>query len=142
LSSTLGVPAPPRVAVRFHADSEAFQRATGQPWYALGAVVGSELHFVPLATLRDRGVLERMVRRELVRAMTSDALAGRPAWVREGAAIHFAEGTNGPARRDACPQAIELQRPASMGALTDAYARARACFERQLTAGKAWSEIQ
>jgi stage II sporulation protein D len=142
LAASLGIPAPPPVDVRFHATTDAFQAATGQPWYVLGAARGTELHFVPVSTLRDRGVLERTVRRELVRAMTADALAGRPAWVREGAAIHFAEGTNAPERRDSCPQDAELLRPASIGALTDAYARARACFERQLSAGRKWNEIK
>jgi stage II sporulation protein D len=142
LAASLGIAAPPRVDVHFHGSTDAFQAATGQPWYVLGATRGNQLHFVPVSSLRDRGVLERTIRRELVRAITESALAGRPAWVREGAAIHFAEGTNGPERRDSCPQDAELLRPASIGALTDAFARARACFERQLSSGRKWNEIR
>ena len=52
--------------------------------------VNGELHLLPLAVLRDRGVLERTIRHELVHAMADDLLGKRPAWVREGAAIYFA----------------------------------------------------
>jgi hypothetical protein len=41
-----------------------YERATSQPWFTSGAVVGGELHLLPLAVLRDRGVLERTIRHE------------------------------------------------------------------------------
>jgi hypothetical protein len=69
-------------------------------------------------------------------------LADRPVWVREGAAIHFAEGTDGPPPRLACPFDYELLKPSSIGGLSDAYARARACFERQLTVGRKWQDVR
>jgi hypothetical protein len=142
MSSALGMPPPESVSLRFHPGGDVFQSTTGQPWYVLGTVLDNELHFMPLATLRERGVLERTMRRELVRSMIGEALAGRPLWVREGAAIHFSEGSNGPVRRDPCPRDPELMSPGSVGELTDAYARARACVERQLSAGKAWTDIR
>jgi hypothetical protein len=74
--------------------------------------------------------------------MTDGALAGRAVWVREGAAVHFAQGGNGPTARVTCPTDEELLRPVSAGALGDAYDRARACFERQLTAGRPWQEVR
>jgi len=52
--------------------------------------VRGELHLLPLAVLRDRGVLDRTLRHELVHLMTDSALGTRPMWVREGAAIYFA----------------------------------------------------
>ena len=64
--------------------------STGQAWFTSGAVVNNELHLLPLAVLRDRGVLDRTIRHELVHLMTDAALGERPAWVREGAAIYFA----------------------------------------------------
>ena len=89
LSRTLAIPAP-RVVLRFHPTIDAYEEATGQPWFTSGAMVNGEVHLPPLTVLRDRGVLERTVRHELVHAMTNTALAGRPLWIREGAAIYFA----------------------------------------------------
>ncbi len=142
LAKALDVPAPARIAIRFHETAAAYERATGQPWFTLGAPVGSELHLLPLAVLRDRGVLERTVRHQLVHMMTDAELAGRPSWVREGAAIYFSEGRTGPATRGPCPQEAELLRPVSVGALGDAFARARACFERQLASGRPWRNVK
>jgi hypothetical protein len=90
LAKRLGVPAPPRMALRFHPTVESYQRATGQPWFTAGATLKDEMHFVPLTVLRDRGVLQRTVQHELVHLLTAAALAGRPLWVREGAASYFA----------------------------------------------------
>ena len=63
---------------------------TGQPWFTSATVIRNELHLLPLAVLRDRGVLDRTIRHELVHLMTDEVLAKRPLWVREGAAIYFA----------------------------------------------------
>jgi hypothetical protein len=100
------------------------------------------MQFVPLPVLRDRGVLERTIRRQLVHLMADATLDGRPAWVREGAAVHFSEGEAGPSKRVVCPDDVELTRPLSMGAYGDASRRARACFERQLSARKDWRLVR
>jgi SpoIID/LytB domain protein len=142
LTTALGVPVAPGVSVRFHPTTDAFTRATGDPWFTLGSLTGTEMQFVPLSVLRDRGVLERAIRHQLVHALADAAFTGRATWVREGAAIHFSEGGDGPGNRGACPLDSEFVRPASFGALSDASARARACFERQLSTGRAWREIR
>jgi hypothetical protein len=41
-----------------------------------------------------------------------------------------------------CPDDRDLLQPASPGALSNAYARAAACVDRQIAAGKKWSEIR
>ena len=162
LARELDAAAPARVTLRFHPTTDSYERATGQAWFTAGAVANGELHLLPLTILRDRGVLERTIRHELVRVMTDTALAGRPLWVREGAAIYFADrgarppGVKGdrsipgeadaptfrPLPRASCPADAELHRPVSAGALTNAYARARACFARQIAAGKAWRDVK
>jgi SpoIID/LytB domain protein len=153
LARMLGVPPPPRVTLRFHPTTDDYERVTGQAWFTSGAVVNNELHLLPLAVLRDRGMLDRTIRHELVHIMTDSVLATRPAWVREGAAIYFAgeppipgEPVQRPAfkpePRLSCPDANELLRPVSVGALSNAYARARACFARQIQAGKSWRDIR
>jgi SpoIID/LytB domain protein len=143
LARTLGVQAPSRLTIRFHPTTEAFERTSGHPWFTLGSTAGqNELQFVPLTVLRDRGILERTIRRQLVHALADAALDGRPAWVREGAAAHFSEAGESSSGRVACPQDVELTRPLSVGAYGDASRRARACFERQLSARKDWRAVK
>ena len=156
LAATLGVPAPSKITLRFHPTTDDYERATGQSWFTSGAWVNdgvkAELHLLPLAVLRERGVLERTIRYALVHAMADGVLAKRPAWVREGAAIYFAgerpipgQGTGAVLRlepRASCPDDNELLRPVSAGALSNAYARARSCFARQVAAGKNWRDVK
>ncbi|HEY1911871.1 MAG TPA: SpoIID/LytB domain-containing protein [Vicinamibacterales bacterium] len=147
LAKRLGVDRPSRITLRFHPSVEAYQRATGQPWFTAGATMKDEMDFVPLTVLRDRGVLARTVQHELVHLMTASALGGRPLWVREGAASFFASeraDASDPAYRNrgACPTDQELTRPVSPGAMSLAYNRATACFARQIAAGRKWSEVR
>ena len=153
LARVLGVTSPPRVTLRFHPTTDDYEKVTGQPWFTSGTIVNGEVHVLPLATLRDRGVLDRTIRHELVHILTDAALARRPAWVREGAAIYFAgeqpvpggtgqRPTYKPEPRQSCPADNELLRPVSVGALSNAYARARACFAKQIAAGKLWRDIR
>jgi stage II sporulation protein D len=153
IAKALGLAPLARVIVRFHPTTDAYERATSQPWFTSGAVVGGTLHLLPLAVLRDRGVLDRTLRHELVHLMTNDALASRPAWVREGAAIYFAgerpiagdveqKPAYRPDPRAGCPSDRELLQPVSVGALANAFARARACFVRQIDAGKNWKDVR
>lgn len=152
LAKTLGVP-PPRVVLRFHPTTDDYERVTGQAWFTSGAVVNNELHLLPLTVLRDRGMLDRTIRHELVHVMTDVALGKRPVWVREGAAIYFAgeqiipgESQQRPAfkpePRASCPDDNELLHPVSVGALSNAYSRARTCFAKQIQAGRAWRDVR
>lgn len=142
MTKLLAAGTPATITVRFQPTTEAFERATGTPWYALGAVKDGELHFIPLVVLRDRGILEKTVRHQLVHLLADPLLAGRPAWVREGLAMHFAEEAGEPPARAVCPSDVELLRPTSIGALGDASMRARACAERQLASGKSWKDLR
>lgn len=153
LAKLLGVPPPAPVTLRFHPTTDDYERATDRAWFTSGALVNGELHLLPLAVLRDRGVLERTIRHELVHLMTDAALDRRPQWVREGAAIYFA-GTKPipgeprqrppfrPEPRASCPADHELLRPVSIGALANAYTRARDCFAKQMQAGKSWRDVK
>jgi peptidoglycan hydrolase-like amidase len=83
-------------------------------------------------------------------ALTELTLAGRPIWVREGAALYFAreqtppdeKGAKGHGGRGGCPTDGELLQPSSPGALVLAYDRAASCFADRLRAGKAWRDIE
>jgi hypothetical protein len=84
-----------------------------------------------------------------VHVLTAPALAGRPVWVREGAAIYYSgeqpqRGDTVPRGKGipaACPTDRELLQPSSAEALGLAYRRAAACFADQLRAGKTWRDI-
>ena len=148
LSASLGV-APLRVTLRFHPDVASYEKATGRSWFTAGAMVDGDIHLLPPTVLRDRGVLDRTIRHELVHVLTNTALASRPEWVREGAAGYFA-GSAAPADKDragnpartSCPTDAELVQPVSVGALTNAQARAQACFVRELGRRKSWREVR
>jgi SpoIID/LytB domain protein len=155
LSGRLGVAPPPQISLRFHPTTDDYETVTGQAWFTSGALMSGELHLLPPGVLRNRGVLERTIRHELVHLMTDPALGRRAAWVREGAAIYFAgeppiPGASAVLQRPAfrprpgasCPTDAELLRPSSVGALSNAYARARACFAREIEGGKQWRDVK
>ena len=152
LAKALGLAPPATVTLRFHPTTDDYERATGQAWFTSAALVrlgaADEMHFLPVAVLRERGVLERTIRSELVQLMTAPALEGRPAWVREGAAMYFADAEPsdrsavGPSARESCPKDNELLHPVSAGALSNALGRARACFARQVAAGRSWRDVR
>jgi hypothetical protein len=74
--------------------------------------------------------------------MVDDVLPARPEWIREGAAAYFAAPRAVSSARPPCPQDAELQQPLSVGAFGDALARARACFEGQISGGRDWRRVR
>jgi hypothetical protein len=140
LGSGSAIPAVPVVA---HPSDAAYERATGRPWFTLGAYVGGQIHLMPLDQLRQRGMLERTLRREIVHTVVDEPLRARPQWVRDGIALYYS-GTQSPepGRAGPCPGDAELLRPTSAGALTRAYAAARDCAARQLSGGRRWTEVR
>jgi SpoIID/LytB domain protein len=155
LARLLSRPVPPRVVVRFHPTVDSYAKTTGGLWFTSGTVANGEVQLPPIAVLRDRGVLERTIRQQLVHLLVDDQLKSRPRWVRDGAAMYFSDqiGEAAPqsdadarARivqpRSSCPDDNELSSPVSAGALTNSLARARACFARQVAAGRSWRDVR
>jgi len=153
LAATLHVTPPATLTLRFHPTTDDYERATGQAWFTSATIVGNEVHLLPLAVLRDRGVLERTIRHSLVHALIDSALVNRPLWVREGAATYFGgeppisghpveRPAFRPTPRASCPADAELASPVSIGALANAFARARTCFARQIDAGRKWQDVR
>jgi len=133
----------PALIIRAHQTDVDYERATGRHWFTWGALVGDELHLMPLAQLRQQGLLERIVRRETVHRLIDEALVTRPRWVRDGLALYFSDPQRQESdQRAECPTDDELTRPVSAGALAQAYARARACVARQLASGRSWREVR
>ena len=97
---------------------------------------------MPLAVLRERGMIERTVRRQIAHLIVDSVLPAKPAWIRDGAAVYYADPEAPAPARQPCPQDAELQRPVSLGALGDAFGRARVCFERQISGGRDWRRVR
>ena len=157
VATATGQKAPPVLRVTVHPSAESFGRATGQPWWMSAATTGTEIALQPFEILEQRGQLDHTIRHEVAHALLDPALAGRPMWVREGAAAYFSQTArlsaeaqakaeaatrSGASARVTCPTDGELLRPVSAGAQRDAYARAEACFARQIRAGKKWTDIR
>jgi stage II sporulation protein D len=144
-SAATGRKPPAVIRVTVHSSVEAFGRATGQPWWSAGATAAGAIDLLPITLLRQQGQLERTVRHEMVHALIDGALASKPMWVREGAAIYFSRSPavgRQPVERVPCPSDAELLRPISAGAQRDAYARAEACFARQINSGRRWEDVR
>jgi hypothetical protein len=144
VASRTGAAAPPAIRVTVHPSVEAFGRATGQPWWVSGATDRTTIDLLPLTLLVQRGQLERTIRHEVAHVLLDPVLQGRPMWVREGAAFYYADPSPGRERpaKVSCPRDEEFLRPVSAGAHRDAYARAEACFRRQVMDGKSWREVR
>lgn len=128
---------------RFHPTVESYRRATGQPWWVAATTRGREIDLLPIAVLRDRGILEQTIAHEIAHVVTAPALEGRSLWVKEGAAIYFAgEQAATPRSKAKCPSDGELAHSTSAGALRDAYGRAAACFANRIAAGEDWRAIR
>jgi stage II sporulation protein D len=136
---------PASLRITVHPTVESFGRATGQPWWVSGATSGGAIELLSITLLQQRGQLERTVRHEVVHALLDPALASRPMWVREGAAIYFSQPSGSRRKEEGrvrCPSDEELLRPVSAGAQREAYARAEACFARQIDAGRKWTDVR
>jgi stage II sporulation protein D len=147
LVTATGRPAPPAVTVVFHPSPESFRRETGESWWISARTRGTRIDVLPVEVLRSRGTLDVTLRHELAHLLTSPPLEGRPEWVKEGVAMHFA-GEPPPAslatesRRLRCPDDTELRQPVSAAAARSAYAMAAACVARDLARGIAWPDIK
>jgi hypothetical protein len=120
------------VTVRFHASANSYTRASGRPWWTAGATTNGRVEMMPLAALRERGILERTLRHELVHVLTAGELSDRPRWVSEGLATRLADpGAPRSAGEAACPADAEFASAPSAATLAAIYERAAACVARE-----------
>ncbi len=136
----LGATAAPALVVRFHPTVESYQRETGSSWFTTGTTRPGAIDLLPLAVLRQRGLLESTLRHEFAHALTMEALRGAPTWMVEGVAEWAAGGerASGPEVGPGCPADTEFRAARSGEALRRLYSRARACYERERAAGRSW----
>jgi SpoIID/LytB domain protein len=150
LTRATGQPAPAGLRLVFHPSVDSFQRETGEPWWTAARTRGLRIDLLAPAVLRQRGTLESTLQHELAHVLTATPLEGRPEWVKEGVAMHFAGepppasvlDASGVPRRVRCPTDDDLRRPVSAAAARQAYGLAAACVARALADGVRWPDIR
>jgi stage II sporulation protein D len=151
LSKTLGTSIAP-ISVRQHDTLESFRQATGSPWWVSSVVNGTTIDLAPAALLAQRDGVETTLKIAIARLLVTQALAGRPAWTRVGAARYFgragpgdqatASVRNPQTRQVECPSDAELALAISVTAQRDAEARAEACFARAYDRNRDWRAVK
>lgn len=147
LSTMLGVSVAP-LTLTVHPTVEAFRAATGRPWWADSRVSGSTIDLQSPVLLAQRAGLDFAVREAIAGVLVSGSLAGRPAWVRVGAARYHARLTAGggvlPLRNEklVCPADDDLLLPVSAAAQREAERRAEACFVRARAKVTDWRAVR
>lgn len=143
LSKVLGTSVAP-VTIELHDSIDAFRNATGQPWWVSEVASGTTIDLAPAAILEQRDGIDATVRQAMAELLISSALAGRPAWVRVGAARYFSRDTHHPpsSGKVRCPADAELTLAISAAAQRDAESRAEACFARAMADGKDWRSVR
>ena len=142
--------APADLRIVFHPSAASFQRETGESWWSAARTRGSRIDLLPPDVLRGRGTFDATVRHEIAHVVTGPVLDGRPMWVQEGAAMHFAGEpppqslveADGSIRRVTCPSDLDLRQPASAAMARQAYGLAAACFERALAGTGDWTRVE
>jgi hypothetical protein len=144
LSPVLGTSATP-FTVQLHGSLESFRLATGKPWWVSAFAEGTTIELAPAALLAQREGLEVVMRRAVAELLVAGPLAGRPAWVRVGAARYFSRlpaAVLPPVPRNLrCPADEEVTLAVSVAAQRDAEARAEACFARALASAADWRSV-
>ena len=95
--------------------------------------------------LAQRGGLEPSVRLAIAELLVADPLAGRPAWVRVGAARYFSQGPasiKAASSKTKCPTDAELLLAVSATAQREAETRAEGCFARELQKLRDWRAVR
>jgi stage II sporulation protein D len=132
------------ITIRLHETLDSFRLATNRPWWVSYVAEGASIDLAPVAVLAQRGGVESAVRTAVAELLVAGPLAGRPAWVRTGAARYFAAAS--PARpgdaRTLCPSDAELLLAVSASAQRDAELRAEQCFSRELGKTGDWKLVR
>ncbi|MBI4266359.1 MAG: SpoIID/LytB domain-containing protein [Acidobacteria bacterium] len=153
LSKALGTSPAPVTTIELHDSLESFRLATGMPWWVGASAGAATIDLAPAPLLAQREGLETAIRIAVAERLVSEPLAGRPLWVRVGAARYFGRqapletpsssgrprAPTGPAAR--CPADAELTLAISAAAQRDAEARAEACFARAYAASGDWRSV-
>jgi len=143
LSRVLGTSVGP-VTVELHGSLDGFRYETGRPWWVSAAVTGTTIDLTPAPLLAQRDGMDATLRTAMAELLVSPALAGRPAWVRVGAAKYYSRPTppDAPSRAVSCPADAELTMAISAAAQREAESRAERCFTRAFARTGDWRVVR
>jgi hypothetical protein len=145
MARALGASVAP-VTVDVHESVEDFRQVTGKPWWVSASVTGTEIDLAPPALLAGRDGVDMTLRNAMVQAIAGATYAGRPEWVKIGAARYFARATppQPPDRKTKlkCPADAELTLAISATAQREAESRAEQCFARAYAQTKDWRTVR
>ena len=144
LARSLGTSVLP-MTIRLHETLDSFRLATNRPWWVTEVAEGTAIDLAPAAVLTQRGGIEMSVRMAVAELLVAGPLAGRPAWVRVGAARYFSQGAaavHAASSRTRCPSDAELLLAVSAPAQREAETRAEGCFAREFARAKDWRAVR
>ena len=142
LARSLGTTVLP-ITIRLHETLDSFRLATNRPWWVSQVAAGSAVDLAPVPVLTQRGGIQAVVRTAVAELLVAGPLAGRPAWVRVGAARYFSQPRAAPpALPTRCPSDAELQLAVSAAAQREAELRAEACFALELAKTGDWRLVR
>jgi SpoIID/LytB domain protein len=143
LARSLGTTVLP-ITIRLHETMDSFRLATNRPWWVSEVAMGTAIDLAPVAVLAQRGGIEGAVRTAVAELLVAGPLAGRPAWVRVGAARYFSNplAARPASSRTRCPSDAELVLAVSAPAQREAELRAQACFARELVKTGDWKLVR
>jgi SpoIID/LytB domain protein len=143
LAKALGTSIAP-ITLELHESIESFRRATGRPWWVSVVASGTSIDLAPAAVLEQREGVDGAIRRGVAELLVAGPLAGRPAWVRVGAARYFARTAphETPPTVPRCPSDAELTSAISAAGYRDAEVRAETCFAAALRRTGDWRTVR
>jgi len=132
------------MTIRLHDTLDSFRLATNRPWWVSDVAEGTAIDLAPAAVLAQRGGLDASVRLAVAELLVGGPLAGRPEWVRVGAARYFAQAASARpvSARTRCPTDAELMLAVSATAQREAETRAEGCFARELAKTGDWRAVR
>jgi stage II sporulation protein D len=126
-----------RPLIRVYPTIEAFRDDVGEPGWVAASTRGRVIRMQPVASLRERGVLESTLRHELAHVLIdSRAPSTLPLWFREGLVLWLTEPRGNPASTAVDLDALSrtLEHPQSEQELRRSYQAALGTLERLVRA--------
>jgi len=116
-----------KIQLRVFPNLDAYRDSTGQPGWIAAYTRGHTISLQPLATLKERAILDSTLRHELTHLFVeSRAHAGTPLWFREGLVLYLSEPENAtPVVMTEREMEHTFDKPESQESLRRAYLAAR-----------------
>jgi len=128
LHAELGWTLDAKAQLRVFPTLDAYRNTTGQPGWIAATTRGHIISLQPLATLKEKGILESTLRHELIHLLVeSHAHAGTPLWFREGLVLYLTDPDKRfePVTMPEGQIEAVLQQPGGRDEIQRAYAAAR-----------------